>query len=82
MITGASMHTAFMFQSKSILTTRNAYTDNVDGFSTSNKIEVKCFTTALTKSQIVERGRVLGVDYSLIWPCYFGGEKPRVFYSK
>lgn len=45
-------------------------------FSTANKVEVKCFTTQLTKPQIVERGRKLGVDFTQIWPCYFGGEKP------
>jgi 7-cyano-7-deazaguanine synthase len=45
-------------------------------YSTANKVEVKCFTTHLTKSQIVERGRKLGVDFKQIWPCYFGGEQP------
>jgi 7-cyano-7-deazaguanine synthase len=45
-------------------------------FSTSNKVAVKCFTTALTKPQIAQYGRTLGVPFDLIWPCYFGGEKP------
>ena len=45
-------------------------------FSTSNKVQVRCFTTQMTKTQIVARGRELKVDFNLIWPCYFGGEKP------
>lgn len=45
-------------------------------YSTSNHVEVKCFTTALTKPQIVAMGRGLKVPFNLVWPCYFGGEKP------
>jgi 7-cyano-7-deazaguanine synthase len=45
-------------------------------FSTSNQVEVKCFTTSLVKTDIVRRGLALGVPFELIWPCYFGGEKP------
>lgn len=46
------------------------------GFSTGNQVEVKCFTTAMDKTQIVARGKVLGVPFELIWTCYFGEEKP------
>lgn len=45
-------------------------------FSTSNHVEVKCFTTAMTKTEIVKLGRTLGAPFELMWPCYFGGEKP------
>lgn len=45
-------------------------------FSTSNQVQVRCFTTQMTKTQIVLRGRELNVDFNLIWPCYFGGEHP------
>jgi 7-cyano-7-deazaguanine synthase len=44
-------------------------------FSTSNKVEAKCFTTALDKTAIARRGQELGVRFDLIWPCYFGDER-------
>lgn len=44
-------------------------------YSTSNHVQVKCYTTELDKIQIVKRAKELGVDLNLIWPCYFGGEK-------
>ncbi len=31
---------------------------------------------ALTKAEAVRRGLELGLDYSLTWSCYLGGEKP------
>ncbi len=45
-------------------------------FSTSNQVQVRCFTTQMTKTQIVARGRELKVDFDSIWPCYFGEAKP------
>jgi 7-cyano-7-deazaguanine synthase len=45
-------------------------------FSTANAVEVKCFTTQMNKSEIVRRGIELGVDFEMIWPCYFGGQTP------
>jgi len=45
-------------------------------FSTSNRVEVKCFTTSLDKTAIARRGRELGAPLNLVWPCYFGGEAP------
>lgn len=45
-------------------------------FSTSNHVSARCFTAHMNKPQIVARGRELGVDFELIWPCYFGGAKP------
>lgn len=46
------------------------------GFSTGNHVEVKCFTTTMDKTQIVARGKELGVPFELLWPCYFGEERP------
>ena len=45
-------------------------------YSTGNHVQVKCFTTALNKTEIVKLGRSLKVPFELIWTCYFGGEKP------
>ncbi len=45
-------------------------------FSTSNQVQVRCFTTDLTKPEIVTLGRKLGVPFDLIWTCYFGEATP------
>lgn len=45
-------------------------------YSTSNHVEVKCFTTALNKTEIVRRGKELGVPFDMVWPCYLGESKP------
>lgn len=39
-------------------------------FSTANKVLVQCYTIRLEKPEIVRRGTQLGVDFSMIWPCY------------
>lgn len=44
-------------------------------FSTSNKVEAKCYTTNLNKVEIYSLGKELGVDYSLVWPCYTSLDK-------
>jgi 7-cyano-7-deazaguanine synthase len=44
-------------------------------YSTSNHVEAFCFTTDLQKTEIVKLGQKLKVDWSLIWPCYFSGDK-------
>lgn len=44
-------------------------------FSTSNKVQVRCLTTDLNKSEIVKLGLSLQIDWSWIWPCYFSGAK-------
>jgi 7-cyano-7-deazaguanine synthase len=43
-------------------------------YSTRNGVKAVCFTTAFDKTQIVARGIELGVQFELIWPCYFNGE--------
>jgi len=45
-------------------------------FSTRSQVEVRCFTSALDKRAIYRRARELGADFSLMWPCYSGEEKP------
>ncbi len=45
------------------------------GFSTSNKVQVRCLTTSLNKPEIVRLGLQLGIDWSWIWPCYFSFAK-------
>lgn len=44
-------------------------------FSTANHIEVKCFTTAMNKIEIVHEGQRLGVDWTKAWPCYFAEDQ-------
>jgi len=40
-------------------------------YSTNNRVQVKCFTADLDKTEIVRVGVELGVDFSLVWPCYY-----------
>lgn len=42
-------------------------------FSTSNQVEVRCFTATKDKTEIVKLGNQLKVDWTKIWPCYFSG---------
>lgn len=44
-------------------------------YSTANAVEVRCFTTELTKPEIVKLGIEIGVDFGLMWPCYQSGER-------
>jgi 7-cyano-7-deazaguanine synthase len=45
-------------------------------YSTGGRVKASCFTTRLNKTAIVRRGRELKMQFDLVWPCYFGGEKP------
>ncbi len=44
-------------------------------YSTSNQVQVKCFTTEMTKSEIVILGQQLKFDWTWMWPCYFSGDR-------
>ncbi len=44
-------------------------------YSTSNKVQVRCLTTALDKPEIVRLGVKLGMNWKWIWPCYFSEDK-------
>jgi len=43
-------------------------------FSTATGVKAKCYTTAMTKTEIVVLGKELGIPFDLLWPCYHGGE--------
>jgi len=45
-------------------------------YSTNKKVKAECFTTALNKGEIVKMGKELGVDFDLVWPCYFSNDTP------
>lgn len=44
-------------------------------FSTSNKVRISSPTVDMDKTQIYKRGIELGVDFSVVWPCYFSGDQ-------
>ena len=44
-------------------------------FSTSNQVEVKCYTLGMNKREIAQKGQEFGVPFDLLWPCYQGGDK-------
>ena len=45
------------------------------GFSTQNKVRVKCYTLKKNKTEILKRGLELGMEIEHLWPCYQAGEK-------
>lgn len=45
-------------------------------FSTSTGVKIVSVTAPLDKSEIFSLAKSYGVDFSLVWPCYFGYEKP------
>lgn len=44
-------------------------------YSTSTKVDVQCYTIAMSKVEIVELGKKLNVPFEKIWPCYQAKEK-------
>lgn len=42
-------------------------------FSTANHIKTHCYTINMNKTEIIKYGQELGVDFSMVWPCYFNG---------
>lgn len=44
-------------------------------YSTRNQVEVFCWTTQMSKIEIVKKGHELGLDWSLIWPCYLAKDQ-------
>lgn len=40
------------------------------GYSTANKIDIQCYTIAMSKIEIVDLGKKLLVPFENIWPCY------------
>lgn len=45
-------------------------------YSTANQVTAHCYTAEMDKTEIARLGKELGADFALMWPCYFGGEKP------
>lgn len=43
-------------------------------FSTATHVRTHCFSTDLSKSQIVAEGKKLGLPFAKLWPCYLSGE--------
>lgn len=43
-------------------------------FSTSNAVEVFCFTQDMDKTEIMKKAFALNVPTDRIWPCYYAGE--------
>ncbi|MBI4374480.1 MAG: 7-cyano-7-deazaguanine synthase QueC [Deltaproteobacteria bacterium] len=50
--------------------------DDFFWFSTLNRTRVISFTQGMTKVEIADKGKRLGVDFAEIWFCYEGNEKP------
>lgn len=44
-------------------------------YSTRNQVKAHCYTDRLNKTELIRRGNKIGVDFSLIWPCYHSGDK-------
>jgi len=39
-------------------------------YSTATKVDIQCYTIAMSKIEIVELGKKLNVPFEKIWPCY------------
>ncbi len=48
--------------------------DKAVNAGTYNGVRIFAPYTSITKAQIAQRGKELGIDYSLTWSCYKGGE--------
>ena len=43
------------------------------GFSTEGRVKVKCYSTDMSKTEIVRSAAALGVPLDKLWPCYLAG---------
>lgn len=48
---------------------------NSFSYSTTNRVEVRCFTQDLDKPAVAMKARELGVPFAKLWPCYLEGER-------
>ena len=48
--------------------------DRSFSYSTSTQVTTRCYTTQLSKTEIVRLGRELAVPFDQIWPCYHANE--------
>lgn len=44
-------------------------------YSTASEVKSFCFSTKLTKTEIVKRGIELDLPFEMLWPCYFAKTK-------
>ncbi len=44
-------------------------------YSTEGRVRTHCFSTTLTKTQIVADALVSALPFSMLWPCYLDGEE-------
>lgn len=49
--------------------------DRTFSYSTQNHVKVVCYTQNMDKTEIVRLGQKLGLDFKLVWPCYFGSHE-------
>ena len=55
------------------------FLENLDesfSYSTATKVKTLCYTTDLNKTEIVRLGKEVGVNFDLIWSCYFTAAEP------
>ena len=45
-------------------------------YSTASQVKTLCYTTDLNKTEIVGLGKEVGVNFDLIWSCYFSEVEP------
>jgi 7-cyano-7-deazaguanine synthase len=44
-------------------------------FSTQNRVQVKCYSTTMNKTEIAKDGLRLGLPFEKLWPCYHSYEQ-------
>lgn len=44
-------------------------------YSTRNHVKLFCYSIAMNKTEIIEDALKIGLDFALLWPCYFSEEK-------
>lgn len=49
--------------------------DSAWEYSTANQVKARCYSTALSKTEIVADGIKIGLPFSELWPCYLDDEE-------
>ncbi len=50
--------------------------NNTLNLSTFSQVQVKSYTLQMSKKEIVQLGKSIGVNFDMIWSCYEGGDVP------
>ena len=74
LITGFNAEEGMTFPDNSIPFVRAA--DEFFWYSTLRRVKVTSYTLGMSKTEIVKKGRELGVDLHQVWSCYEGGDSP------